>query len=86
MEQSHRPFLGEHPGTLAPQRALGSGLRPSASPHSFIQDFIYLFMRDIERGRAIDRGRSRLPVGSPMQDMTPGPQDHNLSQRQMLSH
>ena len=41
-------------------------------------------MRDT--GRDMDRGRSRLPVGSPMQDSIPGPHDHNLSQRQMLNH
>ena len=27
------------------------------------KDFIYLFMRDTERVRDIDRGRSRLPAG-----------------------
>ena len=31
------------------------------------------------------RGRSMLPVGSPMQDSIPGPQDHSLSGRQMLN-
>ena len=29
------------------------------------KDFIYLFMRDTERGRDTGRGRTRLPVGSP---------------------
>ena len=28
----------------------------------FLEDFIYLFMKDTERGRDIDRGRSRLPA------------------------
>ena len=42
------------------------------------KDFIYLFMRD--RNRDTGRGRSRLPVGSPMRDSIPRPQDHNLSQ------
>ena len=37
-----------------------------------------------ERGRDTGRGRSRLPVGSPMQELTPGPQGHALRQRQML--
>ena len=32
------------------------------------------------------RGKSRLPEGSVMQDSIPGPQDHDLSQRQMLNH
>ena len=45
-------------------------------------------MRDTERGRGLGRGRSRLPLGSLMWDLIPGPQDHNLSQRhtQPLSH
>ena len=43
-------------------------------------------MRDNkERGRDISRGRSRLPVGTPMWDSIPGPQDHDLSPSQMLS-
>ena len=46
----------------------------------------YLFMRDTERGRDTGRGRSRLPVGSLMWDLIPGPQDHDLSRRQMLNH
>ena len=54
----------------------------------FKKDFIYLFMRHTERGRDIGRGRSRLPVVSPMWDPLPGPWD--LSRRQMdalpLSH
>ena len=37
-------------------------------------------MRDTEIGRDTGRGRSRLPVGSPMQDSIAGPQDHDLSQ------
>ena len=41
---------------------------------------IYLFMRDT------GRGRSRLPVGSLMQDLNPGLQDHVLGQRQALNH
>ena len=36
-------------------------------------------MEDIERGRDIHRRRSRLPTGSPMRDLIPGPQDHDLS-------
>ena len=47
-------------------------------------------MRDTERETDTGRGRSRLPVGSPMQDWIPGPQDHDLSQSQTdaqpLSH
>ena len=32
----------------------------------FFKDFVYLFMRDIEKGRDTDRGRSRLPAGNLM--------------------
>ena len=46
----------------------------------------HLFMRDTERGRDIGRGRSRLHAGNLMQDSIPGPQDHDLSQRQTLNH
>ena len=46
-------------------------------------------MRDTEMGwgwgEDIGRRRSRLPAGSPMWDLTLGPQDHYLSQRQMLN-
>ena len=44
----------------------------------------YLFMRD--RSRDTGRGRSRLPTGSPMWDLIPGPRDHTLSPRQMFNH
>ena len=49
---------------------------------SFKKDFIYLFVRDAERGRDTGRGRSRLHAGSPTWDLIPGLQDHALSQRQ----
>ena len=39
-------------------------------------------MRDRERGRDTGRGRSGLPA----EKSIPGPQDHNLSQRQTLIH
>ena len=52
----------------------------------FFEDFIYLFMRDTERGRDTVRGRSRLSAGGPMQDLIPGPRDHDLSPRQTLNH
>ena len=52
----------------------------------FFKYFIYLFMRDTERGKDTGRGRSRLLVGSPMRDSIPGLQDQALSQRQTLSH
>ena len=45
-------------------------------------------MKDREkvRDRDIGRGKSRLHAGSPMWDLIPGLQDHDLSQRQMLNH
>ena len=52
----------------------------------FGKDFIYLFMRDRERGRDTGRGRSRLSAGTLMWDLIPGLWDHDLSQRQMLGH
>ena len=51
----------------------------------FFKDFLYLFMRDTERGRDTGRGRSRLPVRSLMWVLIPGPRDHDLSWRQMLN-
>ena len=47
----------------------------------FLEIFIYLFMRDPERGRDIEG-----EAGSPMQDLIPGSRHHTLSQRQMLNH
>ena len=38
--------------------------------------------KEIERGRDIGRGRSRLHAGSPMWDLIPGLQDRALGQRQ----
>ena len=38
---------------------------------------MYLFMRHAERDRDPGRGRSRLPVGSPMQGSIPGLQDQS---------
>ena len=42
-------------------------------------------VRERERGRDTGRGRSRLPAGSPMWDLTPGPRDQGLSQRQTVN-
>ena len=39
----------------------------------FKEDFIYLFMRDTERGRDIGRGRSKPPTESLMQDPSQDP-------------
>ena len=54
--------------------------------NDFFKDFIYIFMRDTERGRDIDRGRSGLHAGSLMWDLIPGLQDHALGGRQVLNH
>ena len=51
----------------------------------FFKDFIYLFMRDTERGRDTGIGRSRLPTRRLMWDSIPGPRYHDLSQRQTLN-
>ena len=48
----------------------------------FSKDFfkiLFIHERHTERGRDIGRGRSRLPVGSPMPDLIPEPQDDALS-------
>ena len=48
-------------------------------------DFIYLLVRDRERGRDIGRERSRIPVRSLTWDSIPGPQDHDLNQKQTFN-
>ena len=52
----------------------------------FFKKSLFIHERHTQRGRDIGRGRSRLPLGSLMWDLSPGPQDHTLSQRQMLNH
>ena len=47
--------------------------------------FIYSWETQRKRQRH-NRGRSRLPVESLIHNSIPGPQDHELSQRQMLNH
>ena len=61
---------------------------PRDPPVNFFKKRLYLFIheRRTERGRDIVRGRTRLALGSLTQDSVPGPQDHDLSQRQMLNH
>ena len=53
-----------------------------------LKKIFYLFFHKghRERGRDTGRGKSRLHAGGPMWDSIPGPQDHDLSQRQMLNH
>ena len=45
----------------------------------FKKDFIYLFMRDTERGRDTGRGRNRLLAGTLLWNSIPGAWDHALS-------
>ena len=45
-----------------------------------------IYSWETQRGRDIGRRRSMLPRGSLMQDLIPGPWNHDLSQRQMLNH
>ena len=45
----------------------------AADRDCFFKDFLYLLMRDRERGRDPGRGRGRLPAGNPVQDSIPGP-------------
>ena len=47
---------------------------------------LFIHERHTERGRDIGRGRSTLSAGSPKRYLIPGPQDHNLSQKQMINH
>ena len=65
-------------------------VRGNVSPFVFFFFFLrfYLFIhgRHKERGGDTDRGRSRLPTGSPMWNSILGPRDHDLSQRQTLNH
>ena len=71
---------GEKDTIQVETEALTEGVRLYLKKN-FFKDF--LFMRDRWGGgaRDIDRGRSRLPAGSPMWDSTLGPQDHDLNQR-----
>ena len=64
--------LGEGGG----QGSASSALTPTG--FLFFKDFIYLFMKDTERGRDPGRGSSRLHAGSPMQDSISGPRGHAL--------
>ena len=54
--------------------------------HQMFFNIILIHEKQTERGRDIDRGRSRLPIGSLMWDLIPGPWYHDLSQRQTLNH
>ena len=52
----------------------------------FFFKILLIHERHKERRRDKGRGRSRLPAGSPMWNLIPGPQDHDLSWRQLLNH
>ena len=45
----------------------------------FFFKIVFIHERRTERSRDIGRGRSRLPMESPMRDLIPGPWDHDLS-------
>ena len=60
--------------------------KSSTFGHFFKRFYLFIHERHRERDRDTGRGRSRLLVGSQMWDLIPGPQGHNLSQRQMLYH
>ena len=52
----------------------------------FFKDFIYLFMRDTERGRDTDRGRSRLHAGEPDPGLDPGSPGSGPGLQASLNH
>ena len=52
----------------------------------FLKIYIFINERHTERGRAADRGRSKLPAGSPMQDSILGPQDPRIPTRAKGRH
>ena len=76
--------------TIIAVRLWVSSWTPHVSTSFFKKDFIYAFMRDIqrerERERERDSGRSRLPTGSPTWDLIPGPWGHDLNWGQTLNH
>ena len=55
--------------------------------HGFFKDFIYLFERERAGGGegAEKEGEADTPLRSPMWGFIPGPQDHDLSRRQLLN-
>ena len=57
--------------------------------HKYIEKIfkaLFIHERHTERGRDTGKGRSRLPVGSAMQDSIPRLWDYILSYRQTLNH
>ena len=50
---------------------------------AFFNFFLRFYLFIHKRGRDTGRGRRSLHVGSPMQDLIPGPWHHDLSQRQI---
>ena len=53
---------------------------------NFLKKILFICSWETERCRDTGRWENRLPAGSPMRDLIPEPQDHNLSQRQTLNH
>ena len=48
----------------------------------FSLKILFIYSWEIQRGRDMGRGRSRLHAGSPVQDSIPELQDHTLGRRQ----
>ena len=72
------PDVGLDPRSPGSHPELKAGAKPLSHPGIpkmlFLKRFYLFFMRDTQRGRDTGRGRSRLPVRSPMKDLIPGPQ------------
>ena len=79
---------GEGEGeVLALSGPLGEACPFSALSHLGLASIEILFIHERHRERVRDMGRrSRLPMGSWMQDSIPGPRNHDLGERQMLNH
>ena len=53
----------------------------------FFDDFIFVFRKDTDREAETQaEGETGSLQGSPMWDLIPGVQDHDLSRRQTLNH
>ena len=78
----HSPLFHAHvrmPCPITPNFVVSTSISCQHLPDIFTNQFLflifYLFIheRHTERGRDTDRGRSRLPAGSPMWDLILGP-------------
>ena len=79
-------FDPESPGSRPGPKAGTKPLRHPGIPKIFyFLKILFIHESHGERGRDIDRGKSRLHAGSLIQDLIPGLQDHTLGQRQVLN-